>query len=457
METILGSFLEQSFSNTFTIGGLSYPFPFAFIEEKSAHGVIFYFFREVGKYGRFEVVGNTIKDKHTMTACQEYLSSLKNGTYMFQGFPSGTEKIDIHATFPLVPEKEEKEKSTAKKNKSKKQEKEQEIIFTDPASIKAHLDNYVVGQDHPKKKLALAFSNYMTEVRTKEKLPRSHLLLIGPTGSGKTYLVSLLCEKAGLPFSKITLGGLSGEGFWGGSLSDVFRQIKAKTQEEAPYGVVFLDELDKIAQLGEHGWGPMIQNELIGYLDETPVHFHQYSGMSGVLNTSNLLFVAAGAFHGEENHSLENIIKKRLGYEKRIGFALEKEQKKNMLVQVTPQDLIQYGLKPELVGRLGHIGVLHALTPDEKLQILKNAKGSILKGITRTFELKGYVLDVSEDALKLLVSLSPAETGARGLETTCIDVFTEILYSPAQFADEKKIIHCTPELLQQLYVRNNNV
>ncbi len=327
---------------------------------------------------------------------------------------------------------------------------EEVIDWVQPKSIVAYLDPYVIGQVHSKRVEAVVFSNYMTQVQQKtESWKKENLLLIGPTGSGKTYSISLLAKKAQLPFAQAKLSGKSSAGYVGENLSTVFEQISGKTNEQVPYGVVFFDEIDKLSMSsGSHDFfSAKLQDELIGWLEDAMIT-PERKGM--LLSTKKLLFVLAGAFCG-----LEKIIAERLGQQgPRIGFhAQEKEEEQHMyelLLQTRPEDLIKYGMKPELVGRISAIGVFHPLSVDEKVHILTKSKESALEGYVQLLKTKGYDVTIDPGVVRMIAERCPQETGARALHSMCSDLFTNLLYEPEVYADANKKIHLTIDLVPKL-------
>ncbi|MBT3297911.1 AAA domain-containing protein [archaeon] len=335
----------------------------------------------------------------------------------------------------------------------------EEIDWEKPRSITNYLDRYVIGQVEAKKIVAVAFSNYMTKVRTEsDELAKDNLLLIGPSGVGKTYMISLLAKEASLPIVQSKLTGKTTEGYKGENLSVVLEQMRSKTDGEEPYGIVFLDEIDKLA--GDYwgsgpGFGARLQDELIGWLEDATVANSDSKKLSSI-STKNLLFVTAGAFQGlGEGNSLLDIISKRLGSDKRqIGFGISSQQVEEkdtsyVLSKARPEDLMTYGLKPELIGRLTSIGILNYLSNEDKIRILTEARNTPLRNYYKLLELKGYELDFDESVPDIIVSYCPEETGARALNAICNDLFSEILYEPSKYADENKVILVTPEMARE--------
>ncbi|MBI4441298.1 AAA family ATPase [Candidatus Woesearchaeota archaeon] len=330
-----------------------------------------------------------------------------------------------------------------------------DMFWEDPASIVASLDEYVVGQHDAKRTISVAFSNYMTKKETNdEELSKDNLLLIGPSGVGKTYMISLLAKKANIPMVQTNLTGKSSEGYKGENLSRVFEQLRAQTSGNAPYGIVFFDEIDKIAQDnwgGGDGFGSRLQNELIGWLEEAPVQGSNDFGAKVGLSTRNILFVTAGAFQGKP--SLDDIIRKRLGGTRTIGFGAQRQEDIGYsLLRVKPEDLVAYGLRHELVGRLPAVAILNPLNVDDKVKILTETKQSTLAKYTKLLQRKGYTLELDKEVAYEIATRCPPETGARALQSICTDLFKPILYEPKKYADSDKKIRISPELAKQLMI-----
>ena len=307
------------------------------------------------------------------------------------------------------------------------------------------LDQYVIGQEHAKKSIAIAFSNYMTMKEAQdETLPKDNLLLIGNSGTGKTYMISLLAERAGLPIAKSKLTGKSTEGYKGENLSTVFDQIREKTSDQSPYGIVFLDEIDKLASDtwgSGAGFGSRLQNELIGWMEDAVVQTDDKKKES--IRTKNLLFVTAGAFSGSDAYaSLSKIVQTRVGDMKCTA--------QELLYHVRPEDLVSYGLKPELVGRLPVISVLNPLTVDDKVRILTQAKESVLSGYRRLLQFKGYDTRLEDDFPVFVAEHAPSNTGARALHAVCNNIFTDILFEPEKYAGEDGAIILDAGLAKQI-------
>ncbi|MBI4152213.1 AAA family ATPase [Candidatus Woesearchaeota archaeon] len=340
---------------------------------------------------------------------------------------------------------------------SRKSAVDQEVDCTDPQSVVRYLDDYVIGQEEAKKDVAVAVSSLMMRKATgDETLPKMNTMLIGPTGVGKTYMMKILARKAGIPFAFTKLVGRSAEGYYGQNVSKVFDQIhlqaKGKEEdEEAPYGIVFLDEIDKIVYGGVGGkfsFGEQMQNELIGWVEEDHLSRALGEGNSRTayqLNTKNLLFVVAGAFQGrgKQHDGLSEIIASRLAGGRQIGFGAahpQRAEKDSLLHQVQPEDLMSWGFLPELVGRFPVVSTLDRLTEEQRVRILTEAKDSTLAGHVRLLTAQGYTIKDPTLLAQLIVSRCPAETGARGLASVCSQLFRDVLFDPSAFADNNKNI-----------------
>ncbi len=337
---------------------------------------------------------------------------------------------------------------TQKSEGNKRTHTEAHINWHDPKSIVSYLDKVVIGQEQAKKAAAVVFSNYMIRKESgDESLPKEALILIGPTGSGKTMIFNKLAQKSGLPFAKASLTGKSSEGYVGHRLSETFKLIREKSDEEAPYGVVFLDEIDKIAidNAFRSDFGPKLQQEIIGWIEGDKIQLKYDEGLTRKeewMDTKNLLFIMAGAFYGDNNESaLEKIINKRICGEKTIGFGTQKAQPdaQKILTQIKPEDLINYGLKPELVGRITGRATLEQLTTEDKARIIKESEDSILKRYANLIEARGYNLSIDEEVFMIIAEHSKKETGARDLNTICSKLFMEILYDPENYAKGNEI------------------
>lgn len=333
------------------------------------------------------------------------------------------------------------------------------IDWKEPKSIMDYLNRFVVGQDGAKKSLSIAFSNYMTRKEAADELmPKSNCLLVGPTGVGKTYMVDLLAKEAELPVVKTKVGDKSSTGYVGENLSSVFQYLIGKTKDKDPYAIVFIDEIDKLARSGigsGNGFGASLQNELIGWLEEAEVGVKKDGHEAGTINTKNILFLGAGAFHGLNGDSIEDIIRKRMNIgQSTLGFGSNPSQAmadkdKDYYDFVEPDDLTKFGLRHELVGRFPVIAPLNYLELEDKIKIINDAENSPLDKYVRLLEFKGFDVDLSPEVPKLIAENAPKGIGARSLGLTVERLFNEISFDINKYADGK-VIHVTKELAEEL-------
>jgi len=339
------------------------------------------------------------------------------------------------------------------------------VNIYDPQNLVEHLDRFVVGQETLKKRLAVAAMVYALKVRDKDDdLEHKHVLIAGSTGTGKTYtaeiVAKLLAEALGIPYALYTGTGKSATGYVGDNLAQMFRTIRKNSdpQDIAPYGVMVIDEVDKLARVNASQFKQDLQDEMIGWLGGTPV-LGENGGRSDLpeMNTRNLLFITAGAFQDtEKGEPLFDIIRERVGGgKKRIGFGATSEEittltDGQLISQVTPADIIAYGLKPELVGRLSSLVHAHPLTQDQLERIVASAERSVLSNHQRVLYKQGYKLFWQDDVPAAIVSHTPPGTGARALKGVCDRIFDDIEYRPKHYCNGEKVIRLDAELIERL-------
>lgn len=320
-----------------------------------------------------------------------------------------------------------------------------------PADIKAHLDRFVIRQDEAKKVLATAVCDHYHHARmlrehkeqnssTTLEFSKQNVIITGPTGVGKTYLVKHIADLIGVPFVKADATKFSETGYVGGDVDDLIRDLVAKANgdvELAEHGIIYLDEIDKLAtggegRIGRDVSGRGVQTALLKLMEETEVPlyasndfrsqmkmmFDMRQGRSGreVINTRNILFIVSGAFAG-----LEKIIEKRQS-KASIGFGAalnEKPAADELLRQAGTKDFIDYGFEAEFIGRLPVRVFCDTLTADDLFKIMKHSEGSLIRQYEREFHAYGVRATFEDDALHAVAAVAVEEkTGARGLVTT---------------------------------------
>ncbi len=334
------------------------------------------------------------------------------------------------------------------KKKKKKEEQEPVLNIRDipaPHKIKASLDEYVVGQDHAKKVISVAVYNHYKRVATNTmdniEIEKSNMLMIGPTGSGKTYLVKTLARLLDVPLAIADATSLTEAGYIGDDIESVVSKLLAAADndvEKAERGIIFIDEIDKIAKKRNTNTrdvsGESVQQGMLKLLEgaevEVPVGANSKNAMVplATVNTRNILFICGGAFP-----DLEEIIRERLNKSASIGFNSELKGKynkdKNILSKVTVEDIRKFGMIPEFIGRLPIIYTLEGLTRDMLVKILKEPKNAILKQYQKLLELDEVKLEFTEDALEAIADKAmERDTGARALRSIIEDFMLDIMY-----------------------------